>query len=575
MHQKKLNLKVFLIAFSVVFLFVLTFSQDDAFARKKKRGWEMDGFLRNNTAISTESHLYANNNDKIAAFRNWLRLDFEGTWSRKLKIVVEFQATFEPEYRVEEGLNDEFEWDRYNEYEEFDSWFREVRIDLRPFRGHTIRIGRQIVNWGEALTSRICDVVNPTDNRFDMGAANLEDTRMPQWMIRGVHDVGALGSFEWIVSPFWTDERFRGDRYGASPDPTYMNLTVPALGLVGFVNPGQRFAPNPETRMDHVSPNYYPMLIPAIPGAPDVYAALPGIVVPPPVSSVYTYFSAPVAAAVFGAYNALILGAPVDPLTMAPFPDGYYLLEEPVVTTKSPEAGLGDSRYGFRTSHLLPGGIQGGLMYWHTPGGSVIERGALVGADRLYTSFRPEDDIFGFYGNVSTRFAIFRTEMTYTPDKAYQTYDYINHPDAIDEKDTLKYFIGFWKDYMFRKINPNQSFALILEYVGSAVLDHNDNLHAYGYRTAIEEFDHNFIGQIGTNYNYGMYTYSLTLVYNTQGQGIIQPSFTYVPDILNRNLSFNLKYVAFLANTEDSFAGYGLVRDKDLVILTTEFTLDF
>jgi hypothetical protein len=223
--------------------------------------------------------------------------------------------------------------------------------------------------------------------------------------------------------------------------------------------------------------------------------------------------------------------------------------------------------------------LQGGLMYWHGHGGAVIEKGDMVfyetGIKRWYALVYPEVDIFGFWANISTDFAVLRTEVTYTPDKAYQTFDraYIN---AIEEKDFLNYMIGMQKDVMIEKINPNQVIAIIAEYNGNHVIDHNENLHMTGYRSPIREWDSTFVFSISTSYNYGMYSYGVSGVYNVNsGNGLVSPSFTFTPDILNSKLSFKLNYTGIFASTENAFESYGLIRENDVVILTTEFYFDF
>ena len=74
----------------------------------------------------------------------------------------------------------------------------------------------------------------------------------------------------------------------------------------------------------------------------------------------------------------------------------------------------------------------------------------------------------------------------------------------------------------------------------------------------------------GTNYDFGKYGYSLTVIYNSEECGLIQPSFTYVPDFLNRQLSFKLSYSNVFGS--DYAYPFGLMKEKDMVILTTQFS---
>ena len=49
-------------------------------------GWELDGFVRNNTGTWTENWDYSPNNDLLATCRNWFRLNLNGKNIKFLKI---------------------------------------------------------------------------------------------------------------------------------------------------------------------------------------------------------------------------------------------------------------------------------------------------------------------------------------------------------------------------------------------------------------------------------------------------------------------------------------------------------
>lgn len=83
--------------------------------------------------------------------------------------------------------------DFYNQVGFREAWWR---LSMGPLRLFT---GRQIVTWGESLAFRIADVVNPQDLSWNFGFANLEQSRLPQYMI---HPILELPEFGWLTQNF-------------------------------------------------------------------------------------------------------------------------------------------------------------------------------------------------------------------------------------------------------------------------------------------------------------------------------------------------------------------------------------
>ena len=219
-----------------VFLVLLPLAAD---AGLQKSDWELDGFFRNNSGFWTENWDTSLNNDPLATCRNWFRLNLNGKLSPSFKLKAEILAIYEPEYPRERHGIDGITPITANYYNYFD--FRELRLDWRMARGHDLLIGRQIVNWGESISARIGDVVNPMDMRFDLGFTNLEDTRMPIWMIRGLHQFATKTrsiSLDWIFSPYLEPDRYRVSRIPSNIGHTNTD---------GSFIPGPRFGAMPDS----------------------------------------------------------------------------------------------------------------------------------------------------------------------------------------------------------------------------------------------------------------------------------------------------------------------------------------
>lgn len=560
----KLNLQV-LAGVLTLFVFLALMPSQVQAMTMRKGSWELDGFFRNNTGFWTENWDYALSNDPLATERNWFRLNLNGKFTRTLKLKAEVLAIYEPEYSRERHSGVEA-----NEYNYFD--FRELRLDWRPKMGHNIRVGKQIVNWGESISARVGDVVNPTDTRFDLGFTNLEDTRFPIWMVRGLHQFYAIGtSFDWIFSPYMQPDRYRVSRKMAS------TLTVPTNN--DWV-PSPRFAAYPENRLEEVlGASVYAGTPTDITGdsVPDVLLLVPSSMAPlpqdgPPVSFMYTGFDAATANYVFGGLPTMAPGPPPTYMVPASYdPFAYYVTGAPALTYDYPDSSLGDARYGFKTSSTL-GGWQTGVYYWHQNEYDATMRvvGGLAAGLNVVVEY-PEQDVYGLYGNKNYDFGVLRIDAAYRPDRHFNTTDLVKYPEAIAEKDHLMVQVGLNKDVMWRSINPTATFSFIFEYVGTYILDDLDDIHVPTYHIPYHKDDHVLFMSAGTNYNFGMYTYGLTVIYDFRNNGLINPSFTYAPDWMNRKWSFKLAYTNIFGDNDFDYP-YGLVRAKDLVVLTTQFS---
>ena len=87
---------------------------------------------------------------------------------------------------------------------EFEDIVRELYVNY--VRGPwTLRVGKQMVVWGETGLQRTADVVNPVDLRAHiMGVDDWEDFKQGLWMFRGFYQTSFANdlTFEWIVVPY-------------------------------------------------------------------------------------------------------------------------------------------------------------------------------------------------------------------------------------------------------------------------------------------------------------------------------------------------------------------------------------
>ncbi len=93
------------------------------------------------------------------------------------------------------GVNSD--WRCHKNYTQND-WFREGYIDT-SIGDLSLRIGKQQVVWGTADGIKLLDIINPTDFR-EMAQNDMEDSRIPIWMVNAEMNVGESGNLQFILS---------------------------------------------------------------------------------------------------------------------------------------------------------------------------------------------------------------------------------------------------------------------------------------------------------------------------------------------------------------------------------------
>jgi hypothetical protein len=181
------------------------------------QGLRITGLLQNTTGMWVNPHGIRTNTapfytgstatNSLATERNFMQLDTNYDLDGNNHFFLRFWGVYEPQYAFEQsyrGVDSQAlnvtgnqlgcyppgipgavgfthctgssAADFYNQLGFREAWWR---LSLGPVRLFT---GRQIVTWGESLAFRIADVVNPQDLSWNFGFANLEQSRIPQWM---------------------------------------------------------------------------------------------------------------------------------------------------------------------------------------------------------------------------------------------------------------------------------------------------------------------------------------------------------------------------------------------------------
>lgn len=497
------------------------------------------GFLRNNTGMFLQNpQPFSQSSNDLATERTWFRgyTDFKIT--KELRFWSAIQFAYEPYYRVERGATSssvpvqmaevvEHNAKEYSEYRNINDILREAYLEWKPSKAHDIRVGRQIVIWGEALTTRVGDVIHPDDQRFTLAFANLEDTRIPSWMVRGMHEIPALlSSFEWIYNPNLVQNKYTVNRSG--------NFAVPLAGLAG-----QRFAINPEMRFN------------------------------PP----------------FSVGNVALFGDPkivqFPPLSrdwIEAFPGFWVPTALPSLREEYPKGWGKYARGGVRTNTTFKG-FNFGFSYFHTQNyDPVIKRGDLNGMVdpatslpyRDYILSHPNIDIIGATVNKQLPWpGVLRAEVIYVPNKPFNTFD-LRDNDAIVRRDYIKYMIAYdLNSFFYFNWHKTAPFDITFEHVGE-VIPKNENIQYAIYGTEQKQWNPSFNMRISTNWLYNLISTELVASYMPWGRsGLIMPAVKYTPAWRNEAVSFELKYINIFG--KNNFQGLGILRSKDMVVLTAQY----
>jgi hypothetical protein len=141
----------------------------------------------------------------------------------------------------------------YNQYTVRDAWWENKTGPLTTY------IGNQIVVWGQSLAFRVGDIINPQDTTWAFGFANLEQSRIPQWMVHPIlnlPDWGPLSSnfLEGVLlprlQPMWNSCDYADHRYDGECNVNAGTVNNGGPAGVGL-NPTGRFG-------FHINTRYYP-----------------------------------------------------------------------------------------------------------------------------------------------------------------------------------------------------------------------------------------------------------------------------------------------------------------------------
>ena len=422
----------------------------------------------------------------------------------------------------------------------YDLW--EFYVDLS--RGPVfLRLGRQIVAWGETDIFRLLDGINPLDNTFGGPFEDLDDRRIPLWMLRGSYNLGRVGPLS-------------------------------SFTLEGFWVPG-----NLDAKVSPWAPFGTPYMV------------------PDPEVSVYNrlYINTPdkkMSNSRWGGRLQWLLGPDMN-CSVAHYqsfldlPTTYFVLTEPV------EGPLLDFAMLKINGDFPSMQVTGGSMtYWESMT-NIVFRGEIAQfwdepLVELSQNFRPlSADFIPLSPLALDALAVYAGEDP----RSFGFYGIPVSPSngTIAKRDILRWMIGFDKQIWVRQLNRESMFFTSFQYFGQWIQNYQsdsilptaipdkflpntvnsitgERVPDYLQFPQIKETEHIFTGLIMTNYRKGAITPQMAMAYDLRGVWLLMPSINYI----RGPFRFGVQYAGIVGN----YTSFGIFRDRDQIAFTFAYLLD-
>ena len=520
------------------------------------QGLSVSGFINNITGMWVDSAgiRYQKSKNSLASERNWLQLDINYILNGDNRFFVRGWVVYEPSYRFEykgnasgPGMTDMSDY--YNQYNVRDAYWKSVNGPL------TLFMGRQIVTWGESLAFRVGDVINPQDFTWNFGFSNLEQSRLPLWMVHPIMNLPSWGPLTAnFVEGIWT--------------PAWQPMYNPSVDT-----PNQSSDPHS---------NWYD-------GQHDVAGSV-SLLAP------FTSF----ASARFQTQPAPILaGAPGVPANMSAFPQlcgsivgrhctssGFNNFASPFFGYRLPGNNLGSSTEGFRI-HTLVKNAEITMLYWHghqfneagTPGAQFYVNGNIGGPQSIEASFPQFNDIGATLNRpiylpgelLSSVPIVLRTEAVFQDRTPFNTTD-IGVRNAVVDKSTVNSLVALDLDGLYAPwLTSTGTLSANLEWNQYTISGYGKNLVYSFYAERWRHNEEQILFDVNTSWWWGAILPTYAMIWNPSGNTtLLFPTLVVTPPWTNKYFA-TLGYVGILGNDRlNSFAG-GIFKGKSLLYMGFQY----
>jgi hypothetical protein len=485
--------------------------------------WANSSSLTNFGRSSGEHH----GANSLAVERNLLQLDANYVLNGNNSGFLRFWGVYEPPYpwQAQNIAGPDLQYDKsqsdfYNRYDIRDAYWKTVRGPL------TLFLGRQIVTWGESIAFRVGDVINPQDLSWNFGFANLEQSRLPLWMVHPIANLPRAGPFnssflEGIWSPGWeplyTSVNYADRRYAGQ------------YSVAGAVN-----------------------LLPPSGGRFDTYP--------------YPFMTA----------------ADTPPGAKAAFPQITNFVA-PFQTWALPSDTWANSVEGLRL-HTLADDTETTMIYWHGHQLNPISfvEGTPKSGQTLQMQYPQLNDI-GITANrpiyleptlLSDLPFVLRAEAIWQDRTPFNTIN-SSPQSAVTYSSTLNTLLALDVDAMAVPwLTTTGTLTANFEWNNYTILSPNKNLVYGGYAQSWRHNEENLLFSASTSWWWGAIVPTLTGIYNPDGcTWELFPNIVLTPPWTDKYF-LNLQYIGILSN--DKFSAYagGVFKGKSILLLQFQYNFN-
>ena len=441
--------------------------------------------------------------------------------------------------------SDEFKAVRDNDKENIDNFKQsydlwEFYVDFK--RGPAFfRIGKQNLAWGETDLFRLLDGINPLDNTFGGPFEDLDDRRIPLWMLRGSYNLGRFGPVRSLaIEGFWVPGNWDVRVAPVAPKGTPYSLPLPeVLWPLVRVN-------TPDKEMSN---SRWGVRLNGMLGSANVSAAYYQSFLDQPAVSIITT-------------------RPIDG-PLLDLNDVQFVLEFPTVQVAGGSINFFES---------ITNVVFRGEIAWF-----FDEPVFIVGVNDL--PLHPENIIPLSPTLLSAAALVLGADFR---SLGLSGIPLNPQSGSIPTQDVFRWMLGFDKQVWIRPVNETSMFLVSMQWFGTFYPDHVDNMVApapiphkfltvtnsitgdpipdYTQYPTIKQMENIFTGLITTNYLKGSLTPQLALAYDARGAWLFLPSVQYVREPFR----FGLQYAAVVGN----FVSFGALRDRDQIAFTFAYLLN-
>jgi hypothetical protein len=406
-----------------------------------------------------------------------------------------------------------------------------------------VRIGRQILAWGETDIFRLLDGINPLDNTFGGPFEDLDDRRIPLWMLRGSYNLDTVGPFSSLtVEGFWVP-----GTWDAKVSP-WAPLGTPYMAPDPDVSVYKRLYINPPAK--EMSNSRWGGRLQWLFG-PDMNCSI--------------------------AHYKSFLDLPTT----------YFVLREPVegplldfsnliINGDYPEVQVtgGSMTYWESLTNIV---FRGEIaQFWDEALFEISQNGRPLLADYAPLPGPVLDAIAGFAGEDPRSFGFFGVPLS-------------PQSGNMAKRDILRWMIGLDKQLWVRPLNKESMFFTSFQYFGQWIQDHrNDTIMpvvipdkfvpntvnsitgepvpSYQDFPHIQSTEHILTALVNTNYMKGSITPQMAAAYDLSGVWLLLPSINYIREPFR----FGIQYAGIVGQ----YTSFGLFRDRDQIAVTFAYLLN-